>query len=230
MRLLNGASASRSAASARRHRDDPIRVLVVDDHPVVRKGVAAIIACHAKFEVVGEARDGLEALDVAEAVRPGIVVIDLAMPRLGGAETIVELRRRLPLVEVLVFTMHGSEQAFVQAMEAGARAYVCKQDTGDLLTALEAVARREAYISPAMREALSQDTRDEAWDRRPLTDRERQIVRLVARGQTNKQIARLLDISVKTTETHRLSAMRKTGTNSAAELTIYALRNGIVEL
>lgn len=205
-------------------------VLVVDDHPVVRKGVRTMIESLDKFQVIGEAADGREAVDQVDAVHPDIVVLDLAMPQFGGLEAIADLKRRHAGVEILVFTLHRSDHRCLEAVDAGARGYVCKSESDHLVPALEAVARHQSYFSPTVDEALSQETLDEAWDRRPLTDRERQIVRLVAQGHSNKEIARLLDISVKTTETHRASAMRKSGTNSAAALTIYAARNGIVDL
>lgn len=205
-------------------------VLVVDDHPVVRKGVCTMVESLDQFEVVGEAGDGFGAIELAESLDPDIVVIDLAMPHLGGIEAIVELKRRLAAVEILVFTLHRSDQLYLQAMDAGARAYVSKAESDHLSPALEAVSRRLPYFSPAVSEAASHQSGEELWDRKPLTIRERQIVRLVAEGHSNKEIARLLRISVKTTETHRASAMRKTGTNSVSALTIYAARNGLVDL
>lgn len=206
------------------------KVLVVDDHPVVRKGVRTIIESLDQFEVVGEAADGREAVDQVEAIHPDIVVLDLAMPQFAGLDAIADLKRRHAGVEILVFTLHRSDYRCLEAMDAGARGYVCKSESDHLGPALEAVSRRQAYFSPTVNEALTQESHEESWDRRPLTDRERQIVRLVAQGHSNKAIARLLSISVKTTETHRASAMRKTGTNSAAALTIYAARNGIIDL
>lgn len=205
-------------------------VLVVDDHPVVRKGVCTIVESLDQFEVIGEAGDGLGAIELAEATNPDIVVMDLAMPHLGGIEAIVELKRRLAGVEILVFTLHRSDQLYLQAMDAGARAYVCKAESDHLSPALDAVSRHQAYFSPAVGEAAAHQSSEELWDRKPLTIRERQIVRLVAEGHSNKEIARMLKISVKTTETHRASAMRKTGTNSVSALTIYAARNGLVDL
>ena len=205
-------------------------VVVVDDHPVVRKGVRTIVESLEQFEVVGEAGDGAEAVELAESTHPDIVVMDLAMPGVGGIEAIGELRRRLPSAEILVFTLHRSDQLYLQAMDAGARAYVCKGESEHLGPALEAVSRHRPYFSPAVSEVMAPQSGEELWDRRPLTNRERQIVRLVAQGHSNKEIARLLKISVKTTETHRASAMRKTGTNSVASLTLYAARNGLVDL
>ena len=211
-------------------RHDARTVLVVDDHPVVRKGVCAIVEDLEKFELVGAASDGVEAIELIEALNPDIVVLDLAMPRLGGMDMIVELRRRQSAVEFVVFTLHQSDHLCAHAIEAGARGYVCKSESSHLVAALEAVSRRERYLSPVVREAVSQKASDELWDRKPLTTRERQIVRLVAEGLSNKDIGRRLNISVKTVETHRASAMRKTGSNSAAQMTIYAARNGLVEL
>lgn len=210
--------------------NDRKTVLVVDDHPIVRRGVRSLIEMHTGHEVVGEADNGATAVELAMETAPDIVVMDLSMPHLGGLDTIGELRRRLPRVEILIFTLHQNDQLFAQAIDAGARGYVCKAESDHLIPALEAVARRDAYYSPIVHEALEHQTDEEAWERRPLTLRERQIVKLVAEGHSNKDIARMLDISVKTTETHRSSAMRKTGTNSVAGLTLYAARNGLVDL
>jgi DNA-binding NarL/FixJ family response regulator len=207
----------------------PKSVMIVDDHPIVRRGVRALLECGTNFAVVGEAENGAQAVELALEIGPDIIVIDLSMPHLGGIEAIAELRREFPAMEILVFTLHRSDQLFAEALAAGARAYVCKSETEHLVPALDAVARREPYVSPSVNERLPHSD-DEVWDRRPLTPRERQIVKLVAEGHSNREIARRLKISIKTTETHRSSAMRKTGTNSAAGLTLYAARNRIVDL
>jgi len=211
-------------------RRGPKTVLVVDDHPIVRRGVRALVEAQTAFEIVAEADTGDGVIELAEQTSPDIVVMDLPMPRFQGIDLIGELRRRLPGVEVLIFTLHQGEQLFARAIEAGARAYVCKAESDHLIPALEAVARHEGYFSPILREALKRQSSEEVWDWRPLTDRERQVVKLAAEGHSNKNIAGLLRISVKTTETHRAAAMRKTGTNSIAALTLYAARNGMVEL
>ena len=205
-------------------------VLIVDDHPVVRRGVRTLIESTSEFDVVGEADNGFEAIALVEQVGPDIVLMDLSMPVLGGIDTAAELRRRFPGLEVVIFTLHQGEQQLADATAAGARGYVCKSESDHLVPALQAVARGEAYFSPAVSETQTQQSGDEAWDRRPLTLRERQVVKFVAEGQSNKGIARLLKISVKTCETHRSAAMRKTGTNSASGLTLYAARNGLVEV
>lgn len=205
-------------------------VLIVDDHPVVRRGVRTLIEGSPDFEVVGEAGNGFDAIEMAEQIAPDIVVMDLSMPVLGGIDTSAELRQRFPDMSVLIFTLHQGERLLTDAIAAGARGYVCKSESDHLVPALQAVARGEAYLSPAVSETLERQSGDEAWDRRPLTLRERQVVKCVAEGRSNKAIARLLKISVKTAETHRSSAMRKTGTNSATGLTLYAARNGLVEV
>lgn len=209
---------------------DPKTVVVVDDHPIVRRGVRAMVEGHTGFEIVGEADCDEDVIKLAEQTCPDIVVMDLSDPRLHGIKLIGEFRRRLPCVEVLVFTQHQSEQLFAQAIDAGARAFICKAERDHLVPALEAVARHEDYFSPTVQEAHKRESSDEVWDWRPLTDREQQIVKLVAEGQSNRNIAHLLKISIKTIETHRAAAMRKTGTNSIAALTLYAARNGMVAL
>jgi DNA-binding NarL/FixJ family response regulator len=183
-----------------------------------------------RYRVVGEASDGIEAIERARSLRPEIVVLDLAMPELGGVGAIVELRRVNPDVEILVFTHHQSDIRCRRAIDAGARAFVCKSESEHLEPALEAVSRGQTYLSPFVREPILQLSRDEVWERQMLTEREVQVVRLVAQGNSNKEIARKLKISVKTTETHRAAAMRKSGSHSASSLTIYAARNGIVDL
>lgn len=205
-------------------------VLVVDDHPVVRRGIRVLIEASTGHEVIGEAIDGFDALEKAAAMCPDIIVTDLSMPHLGGMEAIGELRRLLPAVEIVVMTVHRSHLQLQDAIEAGARAYVCKTETDHLVPAIEAVARHESYFSPSVSDDISHESAGESWERRPLTLRERQVVKLVAEGRSNKEIARLLGISIKTTETHRSAAMRKTGSNSVTGLTLYAARNGLVEL
>jgi DNA-binding NarL/FixJ family response regulator len=205
-------------------------VLVVDDHPIVRRGVRAIVGEMAGFRVVGESDNGFDAIGLAQSLNPDIIVMNLSMPGLGGVEAVAELRRRLPGAEVLIFSRHQGDQMAADAIAAGARGYVCKAESEHLAPALNALARNRRYVSPGVAEALSCQTQDQAWDRRPLTTRERQVVKFVAEGHSNKAISRLLQISVKTTETHRAAAMRKTGTNSIAGLTLYAARNQLVAL
>lgn len=204
-------------------------VLIVDDHPVIRCGVRALIESASDHTVIGEAGDGFEAIELAETLAPDVVIIDLSMPELSGIDAIAELHRMLPGLAILVFTLHRSDVLLDEARAAGAQGYVCKSESEHLLPGLEAVLRRESYVSPGVSETRPYSS-DEVWDRQALTARERQVVKLVAEGHSNKDIARLLEISVKTTETHRTSAMRKARTKTIAELTLYAARNRLVEL
>lgn len=210
-----------------------MRVMIVDDHTVVRRGVRALIESSPGWEVVGEADNGLEAIRMAEEVRPDIVVMDISMPHVGGVDTTTELRKRLPNVEVLILTMHESDQLVGQVIRAGARGYLLKNESGDkLMDALEALARHHPYFSPVVSETLLQGYlgAEDRPDPQRLTPRERQIVKLVAEGNSNKKIALILNVSIKTVETHRSAAMHKVGAKSSADLTLYAARNKLVEL
>jgi DNA-binding NarL/FixJ family response regulator len=207
--------------------------MVVDDHTVVRRGVRALIESAPGWEVVGEAENGLEAIRLAEELQPQVIVMDISMPQIGGIDTTVELRKRLPDVEVLILTMHESDQLVAQAMRAGARGYLLKNESDEkLLDALEALARHQPYFSPGVSETLLQGylVAESAPDPQRLTPRERQIVKLVAEGNSNKKIAMILNVSIKTVETHRSAAMHKVGAKSSADLALYAARNDLVQL
>ena len=206
-------------------------VLVVDGHPVVRRGVRALIESRAGFRVSGEASNGFDAVKVAMALKPDIVVLALSMPDLDGVETMTELQQYLPGIEFVIFTKHRNVQLLAKAITAGARACVCKSESDELLLhALRAVARGEAYFSPTISEVLGYQQCNRDGDDEPLTSREKQVVSLVAEGCSNAEIARRLNISISTTSTHREAAMRKTGANSVVGLTQYAVRHGLVEL
>jgi DNA-binding NarL/FixJ family response regulator len=202
--------------------------MLVDDHAMVRKGLRALIESMPGWVVCAEAEDGLEALAIAPAAVPDIIVIDLSMPRLSGIDATIQLRQLVPDVEILVLTMHESDHLVEQATRAGAIGYLRKGDSEErLMEALATVAKHQPYSYLATTQRERQP--DEADDRR-LTPRERQIVKLVAEGNTNHAMADLLGVSIKTVETHRLAAMRKVGARSSADLTMYAARNGLVEL
>lgn len=207
--------------------------MVVDDHMVVRRGVRALIESAPGWEVVGEADNGIEAIRLAEQLQPQVIVMDISMPQVGGIDTTVELRKRLPDVEVLILTMHESDQLVAQAMRAGARGYLLKNESDEkLIDALEALARHQPYFSPGVSETLLQGylVAESAPDPLRLTPRERQIVKLVAEGNSNKKIAMILNVSIKTVETHRSAAMHKVGAKSSADLALYAARNDLVQL
>jgi len=206
--------------------------MLVDDHTMVRRGLRALIESVPGWEVCAEAEDGHEALAIAVAAQPDIIVMDLSMPRLGGIDATVQLRKLLPAVEILILTMHESDHLIDQALKAGALGYLLKGDSGDkLMDALQTLARHQAYNSlSGAASRKGSDALKSATDRKRLTPRERQIVKLVAEGNTNNAIADLLGVSIKTVQTHRLAAMRKTGAKSSADLTLYAARNDLVQL
>ena len=206
------------------------RVLVVDNHAIVRRGVRAMVESKPDWEVVGEADCGVDAIRLAEDVRPHIVVMDLSLPRLSGLDTLAELRLRLPKLAVIILTIYHSDSSIRQALEAGALGYVCKNESEHLIRALDAVALRKPYFSPSICETLAANVGRESRDRDRLTPRERQVVKLTAEGNSNKQIANALNLSIKTVETHRSAAMQKAGARCTADLTRYAARNDIVQL
>jgi DNA-binding NarL/FixJ family response regulator len=219
--------------SASRVAPEPKRVMLVDDHTVVRRGLRSLIESVPGWEVCAEASEGHEAILVASEMQPDIVVMDLSMPKLGGIDATIQLRKILKGVEVLILTMHESDRLIGQALRAGARGYLLKSESEDkLIEALEALARHQPYFSASVSETLLQGylSAEAALDPKQLTPRERQIVKLVAEGKTNKHIALILNVSIKTVETHRSSAMHKVGAKSSADLTLYAARNDLVEL
>jgi DNA-binding NarL/FixJ family response regulator len=206
------------------------RVMLVDDHTMVRRGLRALIEGAPGWEVCAEAADGHQALSVAAAALPDIIVMDVSMPRLGGIDAAIQLRKLVPGVEILILTMHESEQLVDQALQAGALGYLLKGDSGEkLMEALHSLSRHKAYNGLTSTRGGPQRSQS-TGARMRLTARERQIVKLVAEGNTNNAIANLLGISIKTVQTHRLTAMRKVGAKSSADLTLYAARNNLVQL
>jgi DNA-binding NarL/FixJ family response regulator len=205
------------------------RLLIADDHDVVRSGLRA--ALEQRWEVVGEAADGKEAIRKACELKPDVTIMDYSLPLINGIEATRQIRARVPTVEVLVFTMHDSDEVIHDLLQAGARGYVLKSDGGALLmSAVEALAEHRPFFTAKVSLALLKNylTRSPAAGA-VLTARERNVVQLVAEGYSNKQIAEILNISGKTVETHRAAAMRKLNLDSAADLVRYAVRNRIVE-
>ena len=209
------------------------RVMLADDHAVVRRGLRTLIEGVPGWEVCAEAANGNEAVALASETKPDVLIMDLSMPGLGGVDATIQIRKRVPQTEVLILTMHDSDRLAGEALRAGARGYLLKGESEDkLMAALEALARHQPYFSPSVSETLLQGYlhSERARDAKQLTPRERQIVKLVAEGKSNKRIAAILGLSVKTVETHRSAAMHKVGARSAADLTLYAARNDLVEL
>jgi DNA-binding NarL/FixJ family response regulator len=209
-----------------------IRILIADDHDVVRSGLRGIVEAHKGWEVVGEAEDGKAALTVALATKPDILITDYSLPVMNGIEVTRQVRARLPRTEVLMFTMHDSDEIISQALSAGARAFLLKSDAKQfLISAIEALANRKPFftgrISERMLESyLVQTGGNEA---QLLSPRERMVVQLIAEGNSNKEIGSILNVSVKTVESQRSSAMKKIDVSSTASLVRYAIRNKIIE-
>lgn len=214
-----------------------IRVLLVDDHPFVREGIKSHLATEKGFEVLGEAGNGEEALREAVRLRPDLVLMDISMPGMTGLEAILRLRKRLPRAQVLVLTMHDDREYIVQAFKLGARGFVRKDSSPeDLVRALRTVHAGEMFFGPGVSNVLVEElthngsASTNAEFVSALSNRERQILRLVAEGQSNKDMARHLSVSVRTVETHREHIMRKLNIHTVAGLTKFAIANGIVRI
>jgi DNA-binding NarL/FixJ family response regulator len=200
-----------------------LNILLADDHEVVRQGLRAVLAARSDWAVCGEASTGRQAVDLARELRPDLVIMDLTMPELNGLDATRQIRAAQPETEVLMLTMHASEELLPEVQAAGARGFVVKSDAGkSLLAAVEALARHEPFFTAkCIPAAVTKSTR--------LTPREREIVQLVAEGKSTKELAGQLGITVKTAETHRANIMRKLGLRSVSDIVRYAIRNRIAE-
>jgi DNA-binding NarL/FixJ family response regulator len=213
----------------------PARLLLVDDHTMVRRGLRLILDAEPDLRVVAEAGDGVEALDLVRRMDVDLVVLDVSMPRMTGLQATAELIALRPRLRVLILSMHDNEQFLFEALKAGASGYVLKTAADrDLVEACRAALRGEPFLYPSAIAALVRDFLDraregEATPADPLTPRELQVVKLVAEAHTNDQIAAVLHISPKTVERHRENVMAKLGMRDRVELTRYAIRRGLVE-
>src|SRR5882672_4215434 len=207
------------------------RVLLADDHQIVRQGLRGILVA-AGHEVIGEASDGYEALKLARTLNPDVAVLDLSMPLLNGLDTARELRRLSTEIKTILLTMHTDKRYVLQALKAGAKGYVLKtQAAEDLIRAIRDISRGEVHLSPGIAASVVDaflDKTDVAAD--PLTPRERQILQLIAEGNTTKELARLLNISFKTAESHRNHIMKKLDIHEVAGLVRYAIQQGLLHV
>jgi len=210
------------------------KVLLADDHTILREGLRMVLDAQPQITVVGEASDGREAVEMAETLRPDVVVMDIAMPNLNGLDATRQIKKRWPEIRVVILTMHENQQYLMQIVKAGATGAVLKRSAGtELLTAIKAAARGQSYFSPSIASMMLEDyrlrLRDEGIDDpEVLTEREREVLQLVAEGLTNQEIADALFVSIKTVQTHRSHIMEKLGVHDRTELVKYAIRTGMV--
>jgi DNA-binding NarL/FixJ family response regulator len=210
---------------------ETLRVLIADDHGIVRSGLRMLLERQEGIEVIAEASDGAAARDLAIRERPDLAILDVKMPKLTGLQATREIRIHAPEVSVLILSMYDDERYLFEALKAGASGYVLKaQADVDLIEAVRAVERGEPFLTPEAQRALIKDVLGEGTGRTSeLTPREEEVVKLVAEAHTNKEIAEVLHLSEKTVENHRSNAMRKLGMRDRVELVRYAIRRGLIE-
>ena len=208
-----------------------IRVLIADDHDVVRSGLRSILNAHPRCEVIAEAANGKEAISKAIEAKPDVAVVDYSLPIVNGIEVTRQIRTQLPKTEVLIFTMHDNERLIEELLKAGARGYLLKSDASrHLIAAIESLEIHKPFFTARVSEALLESFLTKTGQVGSiLSHRERTVVQLIAEGHTNKETAELLNISLKTVESHRASAMHKLNLASSADLVRYAIRNKLVE-
>jgi len=213
-----------------------IRVLLADDHTLLRSGIKALLEDEPDIAIVGEAADGREAVRLAHLLRPNLVLMDIAMPLLNGLEATRQIKREHPEINVLVLTMYDHEEYFRQVLEAGASGYIIKRAAAnELVAAIRAVSSGESVLSPAITsllldDYLSGENRKDEADPNALSPREREVLQLIAEGKTSREIADILSVSVKTVQSHRASLMRKLDLHDRGQLIKYAIQRKIIEI
>jgi DNA-binding NarL/FixJ family response regulator len=214
-----------------------LRILIADDHELVRRGIRALLEAEPNWSVIADVNDGQKALEEAQRLKPDIVILDISMPRLNGLEAARRIKKTLPEIKVLIVTMHDSENVAREVLESGARGYVTKAETArDLVTAVSALQKGKTFFTSRVDQLMlesflqagSGKKSSQPVTRDRLTSRQREIVQSLAEGKTNKEIAVLLNLSVKTVETHRANIMKRLGYHSVSDLVLYAIRNDII--
>ena len=213
---------------------DKIRILMVDDHAVLRDGIRALLSLHDDIEVVGEASEGKEAVGKAQELMPDVVIMDIAMPGMDGLEATRRIKKKHPKMKVLVLTQHDNKEYILSVIKAGASGYVPKRALGsELVSAIRAVQEGDSFLYPSAAAALIEDYLQQTKDEDPydqLTAREREIFKLIAEGHTSREIADMLFLSPRTVQGHRLKIMEKLNLHNRTELIKYAMRKGLVSL
>ena len=214
-----------------------LRILIADDHDLMRRGIKTLLQCHSGWDICGEAKTGREAITKAEELKPDILILDIGMPDLNGVDAARRVRKVSPSTEILILSVHYSDQLIREIVDAGIRGYIVKSDSDrDLIIAVETLANHKPFFTPYVTEVILgnlnsggpvKETPELIRER--LTSREREIVQMLAEGKSSKEVASSLGISTKTAETHRANVMRKLDMHSVSELVRYAVRNQIVE-
>ena len=215
--------------------ENKLSIVLADDHTILREGLRALLTADPSFEIVGEARDGREAVRCVERLGPDLLLMDLSMPRMSGMDAIREVKKRYPETKIIALTVHKTEEYLLTTLQAGADGFVLKDAThGELITAIKSVMGGKSYLSPGVSEKVIEGYLEgkksnrslSTWD--SLSQREREVLKLIAEGYKNKEIAEDLCISLKTVEKHRANLMKKLDLHNAAALTVYAVDKGIV--
>lgn len=222
----------------RGHRLNKITVLIADDHTIVRKGLCALLAEESDIEVVGDAKDGRETISKVEQLQPDVVLMDISMPGLNGMDATRQIKKRFPDTKILILSMHSNDKYVFETLQAGASGYLIKRTAPvDLIKAIHVAYRDESFLSPSISKKVierfvgqKQDKIAEPQGLQILTEREREVLQLIAEGNANREIAQQLHLSTKTIEVHRHNIQSKLQLQGTAKLTKYAIRNGLVDL
>jgi DNA-binding NarL/FixJ family response regulator len=216
-----------------------LRILIADDHEVIRRGLSTLLEAHDGWEICGEAKDGREAVEMARQLKPDVVIVDIGMPNLNGLAATRQLAQQNPQQKIIVLTITDSDQVIREALDAGARGFVLKSDAArDLVSAVEALQRDRMFFTPRVNDMVLAGFLDKGINGSgaeipqlpKLTPREREVIQLLAEGKSSKEVACLLNLSTKTAETHRSNIMRKLDIHSIRDLVVYAVKNDIIQV